>query len=200
MSSTKKQARGFPQQLKLSKPRHRLSIWLKTQQPSSLGRSKNDWNFSNQEQGFTLLELLVAIIIIGILSAIALPTLLRQANKAKEVEATTRVRNLLQLQHEYYITNGEFANSLGELGFSLSYETEQYQYMVLPPQPLLDGSVLLGLSKQPELKSYAGVVFLQDGQTNTCPKIPIDINTDNLNKLIIPLIFKILANPKEYCS
>lgn len=197
--STKKRAKVFPS-IKFFKARNQYSNWLKTQPGNILSRSKNDWNLRNQEQGFTLIELLVAIIIIGILSAIALPSFLKQANKAKEVEAITRVRNILELQHEYYLTHGEFANSPEELGFSLSSETEQYQYRVLPSEPFLQGSILLGLSKKPELKSYAGVVFLQDGQMNNCPQIPIDINTENFEQAIIPLIIDIIANPEEYCS
>jgi prepilin-type N-terminal cleavage/methylation domain-containing protein len=44
---------------------------------------------SQSESGFTLVELLVVIIIVGILSAIALPSFLNQANKAKQSEAKT---------------------------------------------------------------------------------------------------------------
>ena len=94
MLSTKKHSKVFPQ-IKSSNVRNRLSILPKTQKQTVLETISNKWNLSSKDQGFTLIELLVAIIIIGILSAIALPAFLKQVNKAKEVEAFTRIRSIL---------------------------------------------------------------------------------------------------------
>ena len=41
------------------------------------------------EKGFTLVELMIVIVIVGILSAVALPNFLSQTSKAKATEAKT---------------------------------------------------------------------------------------------------------------
>ena len=59
-----------------------------------------------QDQGFTLIELLVVIIFIGILSAIALPSFLNQANKAKQSEAKQYIASINKGQQAYYAEMG----------------------------------------------------------------------------------------------
>ncbi|MEA5570529.1 type IV pilin-like G/H family protein [Calothrix sp. UHCC 0171] len=91
-------------------------------------------NKKKNEEGFTLIELLVVIIIIGILSAIALPSFLNQANKAKQSEAKTYIGSMNRAQQAYFAENGAFVGStaadFGQLGLGVSTGTANYKYAI----------------------------------------------------------------------
>lgn len=85
-----------------------------------------------ENEGFTLIELLVVIIIIGILSAIALPSFLNQANKAKQSEAKTIIGSMNRAQQAYQLENNFFAKggNFGKLGLGIKTQTENYKYFI----------------------------------------------------------------------
>ncbi|GBO52530.1 type IV pilin PilA [Pseudanabaena sp. lw0831] len=85
-------------------------------------------NKKNGEKGFTLIELLVVIIIIGILAAIALPSFLNQASKARQSEAKTYTGSMNRSQQAYYLEKQQFAPNLGSLGVGIAFTTENYGY------------------------------------------------------------------------
>ena len=57
-------------------------------------------------KGFTLVELLVVVAIVGILSAVALPNFLSQTDKAKATEAKTNITSTLKQAHAKFLEDG----------------------------------------------------------------------------------------------
>ncbi len=68
-------------------------------------------------QAFSLPELLVVLVIIGILVLIALPNLMPLISKAKSMEAQQQLVFLHTLEKSYFYTRSRYSASLEEVGF-----------------------------------------------------------------------------------
>ncbi|MBW4470854.1 MAG: type IV pilin-like G/H family protein [Stenomitos rutilans HA7619-LM2] len=84
----------------------------------------------NPPEGFTLIELLVVIVIVGVLSAIALPSFLNQANKAKETESKQYIGSLNRAHQAYFLEQNTFTNDFSLLGLGIKTQTTNYTYAI----------------------------------------------------------------------
>ncbi len=108
--------------------------------------------------GFTVLELLTVVVIVGILSAIAIPTFFRQANRAKEAEAKSMIGVINRAQQMYFLENSRFG-SLSNLDVNID-SSSNYAYQ---SQPDASGAAIAALTtaspKDPNIKGFAGKVW-----------------------------------------
>src|SRR5437764_11415320 len=64
---------------------------------------------SHGEDGFTLIELMVVVLIIAILLAIAIPTFLGARQKAQDRAAQSDLRNALTAEKTFYVDNQQYS-------------------------------------------------------------------------------------------
>ena len=69
----------------------------------------------NKDEGFTLIELMVVVLIIAILVAIAIPTFLGQRKNAQDSAAKSNVRNALATEKAYFSVNQVFTATTADL-------------------------------------------------------------------------------------
>lgn len=87
---------------------------------------------TRRSRGFSLMELLIVVVIIGILTTIAYPNYREFVARAKRTEARAALLKIATNQERYYLQNNMFTKDLEVLGFSTTpnYTTDSGSYSV----------------------------------------------------------------------
>jgi len=141
----------------------------------------------SSQEGFTLLELMIVLLITSVLAGIALPSLIRQVGKAREAEAKNTLSAVGFAQQGYFFEYQTFASTYLDLG--LNFQTKYFDFpdpesipntyrtksQAITKDNGLNGSRSYALGTYYNSGSYK-IVLCQSSNSGTVTQVPDDVN------------------------
>ena len=136
---------------------------------------------AKNRKGFTLVELAVVIVIIGVLAAFGVPRFLKSVERSKAAEAFSYLAAVRSAQERSQARNGTYCDTIDNLDISFSVPKYFTVGSVAPgSSSSLEDSWTLTLTRSGASSGYGAytVVFTQDGYdaTNSTIQAIPDIN------------------------
>ena len=79
-----------------------------------------------KRSGFTLIELMVVIVVIGVLMGIAVPSYFEQVKRARRADAREALSDLATRQEQFFLDNKVYTNDVNDLGRGASSVNDYY--------------------------------------------------------------------------
>jgi type IV pilus assembly protein PilE len=131
--------------------------------------------FLKNNAGFTLTEILVVLVIIGILILLAMPRFSKVITRAKSTEARTMLKHIHVLQQSYFYEHDRFSKDLNSIGF------EQTELITEGGEARYKIEIISASPAGYQARAVAVVDFDNDGIFNTW-----EVNENGRVKQIIP--------------
>jgi prepilin-type N-terminal cleavage/methylation domain-containing protein len=87
------------------------------------------WNKKQNRKGFTMIELMVVVVVVGVLAAIAVPMYGKYVKNARVTEATAQIGEIITSAKAYAAENGDWP-ALGEGMLDAAPATDNFTYTV----------------------------------------------------------------------
>ncbi len=85
--------------------------------------------FHNRQKGFTLIELMIVVVIIGILAALAIPRFMRASTKSKQSEAKGILKQIYTMERTWRQDHDSYTAGLNSIGIEIPVSA-RYVYSV----------------------------------------------------------------------
>ena len=133
-------------------------------------------NAQRRQHGFTLLEILIALVIVGLLAAVALPSFLDSIRKSRRSEAMTALAQLQQAQERWRSNNSAYTTDLANLGINATTASGYYS---------ISAGQAPGATPQPLNTAYVAMAYGRSGTSQAndkqCRRLAVRLQGGNLS-------------------